>query len=489
MKLFDIAAKTHAKPMQTELGVKWAGTCPACDAKNSLHITQARGVVSIACIWCNITDDEVLAPLETCIDDIEVLEDELEIDAQKHLRGLLAREEAKARLVRLQAIEEVSAIQSVSAKELLAEEIPEVPYRVDRLWPVGGNVVLSAQAKAGKSTLAMNLTRALVTGQRFLGEFETSKPTGKIAIIDLELSRSHLQSWLGSIGVDTDQVVVYPMRGRASAIAKAMLDPQARSEFATDLREQGVEVLIIDPLSVLLNGAGIDENSNTEVGGMLRNGIAGLREDAGISDVLVIHHSGHGAKGRTRGASVILDWPDAIWTLTVDDSTTDAHDDEVAEAEGASSAPRFLKAVGRDVDIPETALRFDTESKRLVAEKVGTSRSRLAWIRTMTRREKLLIDALVAADGNAITGRKEWENLSKVTGAKAGRPIENLINSGMVEIVGEVVRGKPTTYRLSDEGRALVDAGSSDPGAIGAQEFQLTHPAGPPTKGQGSTCR
>ena len=470
MKLFDIAAKTHAKPMQTELGVKWAGTCPACDAKNGLHITQINGEVALVCIWCNLADDELLAPLETTLDDVEVLEDDLEVESQKALRSMLAREEAKTRLVRMQAIEEVSAIQSVSAKDLLREEIPDVPYRVDRLWPVGGNVVLSAQAKAGKSTLAMNLTRALVTGQRFLGEFETSKPTGKIAIIDLELSRSHLQSWLGSIGVDTEQVVVYPMRGRASAIAKAMLDPQARSEFATDLREQGVEVLIIDPLSVLLNGAGIDENSNTEVGGMLRNGIAGLREDAGISDVLVIHHSGHGAKGRTRGASVILDWPDAIWTLTVDDSTTDTDDDD-AEAEGASSAPRFLKAVGRDVDVPETALRFDIESKRLVAEKVGTSRSRLAWIRTMTRREKLLIDALVAADGNAITGRKEWENLSKVTGAKASRPIENLINSGMVEIVGEVVRGKPTTYRLSDEGRALVDAGSNDPGAIGAQEF------------------
>ncbi len=230
MKLFDIAAKTHAKPMQTELGVKWAGTCPACDAKNGLHITQINGEVALVCIWCNLADDELLAPLETTLDDVEVLEDDLEVESQKALRSMLAREEAKTRLVRMQAIEEVSAIQSVSAKDLLREEIPDVPYRVDRLWPVGGNVVLSAQAKAGKSTLAMNLTRALVTGQRFLGEFETSKPTGKIAIIDLELSRSHLQSWLGSIGVDTEQVVVYPMRGRASAIAKALdCDPEPKA--------------------------------------------------------------------------------------------------------------------------------------------------------------------------------------------------------------------------------------------------------------------
>lgn len=63
---------------------------------------------------------------------------------------------------------------------------------------------------------------------------------------------------------------------------------------------------------------------------------------------------------RSRGDSRILDWPDATWRI-VRESPDDPH------------SPRYLSALGRDVDLPEGRLHYFPETRRLTYS-TGTRR-------------------------------------------------------------------------------------------------------------------
>ena len=316
--------------------------------------------------------------------------------------------------------------------------------------------------------MALNLTKSLIEGSAFLGKFKTQKPLGKIAVVDLELSRANLQSWLGTIGVSTEDVVELPLRGRASGFATALLDSQARSELAAKFRDQNVDVLIIDPLSVLLNSASIDENSNSEVGAMLRNGITALREEAGRSDVLVVHHAGHGANKRAREASVNMDWPDALWTLTVDSNASDSDDDEADLVQGnIERASRYFKAVGRDVEVPETVLNFNSETKELTVTAVGMSRKKSSFMRKISRQEVLIMTALFNSENHQIVSKSLLKEKVGLHSQSCKIPLDNLVSNGMVKIVGgKVIRGKASTFALTEMGVIQMNAGEKDEGII-----------------------
>ena len=89
----------------------------------------------------------------------------------------------------------------------------------------------------------------------------------------------------------------------------------------------------------------------------------------GVVDDLVVHHAGHAGE-RSRGASRLLDEPDAVWTLTKDAESKQAQaDDPLAD----TSPTRYLSAFGRDVELTAEALKFDMATRRL--ELTGLSRS------------------------------------------------------------------------------------------------------------------
>jgi len=464
--VLDVVFAARAQAKDTESGLRWQANCPICDDPSMQIIQEPSREFGVKCIWGGCTEQQILETLgfpdKTHIRGIDPA---IEQQTQKELLRLQARDEARRRHLQLEGAINLDAIEFLPVGDLLTEEIPEAKYRVDRLWPIGGNVVLAAEAKAGKSTLALNLVKSLTEGSPFLGQFAVTPPEGKIAILDLELNRANLQDWIGRIGIKPDNVIVLPMRGKASNIAKAFRDDHSRLQFASKLREHDVEILIIDPLSVLLNNSGADENSNSEVGTILRNGIAALREDAGLNEVFVIHHAGHGGK-RSRGASVILDWPDAIWTLTKDaDDSSDVDDD--ADPDSSVTSTRYLKATGRDVELRETALEIDTDTSRLTALKEGTGRRQLAWIKRMSARERKIIDAL-ASSGGEIVGKEELKKASGINSRDINAPLDRLLAGEMVEIGGDgkVIRGKPTTYRLTAHAMRLTEEAGSDPGEI-----------------------
>jgi hypothetical protein len=232
----------------------------------------------------------------------------------------------------------------LTGTEFLTRDFGGVLWRVDGLLAEGGNALLAAQAKAGKTTLRNNLIKSLVDGDPFLGRFTVS-PGGVLAVFDLEMPDAMAQDWLRRLKIQHPGRFMYvPMLGRGASLDPT--DPDSVAEWAADLKAAGVTTMVIDCLSPLLAAFGLDEDKPSQVRPLLE-GFNTLKQQADVRETVLIHHMGHNGT-RARGASSLLDWPDAIWDLTKDDNEQ-----------------RYLSARGRGVDLARTALEFDPETKAL----------------------------------------------------------------------------------------------------------------------------
>ncbi|WFE44154.1 AAA family ATPase [Verrucosispora sp. WMMD1129] len=295
----------------------------------------------------------------------------------------------------------------ISLNEALAEPDDPAVYRIDRLWPRGGRIILSAQAKTGKTTLRDNTLRSLVDGDLFLGRYAVTPITdGTIAVIDAELDYDTGRRWLREQRIRDQQRInaVWlkdPKRGGGLA-AFDLLDAERRAEWAQQFRALDTRVLIVDCIGPLLEAAGLDENSNPEVGRWL-SALDTLLYDAGIPEAVLIHHMGHSGE-RSRGASRLRGWPDAEWRLM---KARDGDEDD-------PTAPRFITAAGRDVAEPEGALAYDHNGRRLSL--IGGNR---AQVRAARGEEQAAehIPALVAwVRRNPGSSASEIEDASRALG-------------------------------------------------------------------------
>jgi hypothetical protein len=222
-------------------------------------------------------------------------------------------------------------------------------HRIESLFPEDGYVLLTARRKMGKSTMVGNLIRALVTGDRFLGEFKVHGKQ-RVALIDLEMSPNQHKNWLQDMGIFNEpRVHVGHFRDRIGATLRMLLDDEKRAEYAQYLRDIEATVLIVDPLGPLLRAYGVDENS-ADVG-IIVDKIRALKEEAGISELLIVHHQGKDATKGSRGHSVLEDVPEALWRL---------------EAPGDTFATRMV-CTGRDVEAT-VFLSYDKETRTYSGE-------------------------------------------------------------------------------------------------------------------------
>jgi len=270
---------------------------------------------------------------------------------------LRARREAK-RIVDAEEADHSPIVEPVSLADLLDEDDEDDVWRMEGLWPAGARILLAAGAKAGKTTTTGNVIRSLADGDSFLGVHGVAplEPGKTVAVLDYEMPRRKIKQWLRDQRIrNVLAVMVWAERGRAGRFD--LRDETVRALWIARLRAARVAVWIIDCLSPILSALGIQENDNTEVGAIL-DGINTVAEAAGVEDVLLIHHMGHGAE-RSRGASRLIGWPDVNWKLTRQ------RDDKDPSAEPDPNSPRYFSAYGRDVDVREGRLIYDPETRHL----------------------------------------------------------------------------------------------------------------------------
>lgn len=280
----------------------------------------------------------------------------------ERLLDYAVRDEYRRLLARARAAElyqagqlPVSLPQPVRLDRFLATPDEPARYRIDRLWPTGGRVVLAAGHKSGKSTLGANLLRSLVDGDRFLERFDVD-PVERVVLIDDELDERMLRRWLRDQGiVNTARVSVVPLRGRLSTFN--VLTGPGREAWARNIGP--ADVLLLDCLRPILDALALSEDKDA---GRFLEALDELTLTAGIPEALVVHHMGHGGQ-RSRGDSRILDWPDAVWQIT-----------RAQRSEGEDEdRRRYFSAYGRDVDQVESQLSYDEAARRLAL--VGGSRT------------------------------------------------------------------------------------------------------------------
>lgn len=218
----------------------------------------------------------------------------------------------------------------------------EVRWLIPQLAFEGANVVVNAQAKSGKTSLILNVAHSLLSGDPLFGHFEVAAlPEGRsVAWWNAELFDAMAKDWLRDYDLPRPEAF-FPLHLRGYAMP---FDVAEVEEWAVAwLKERGVAVWLIDPLSALYTG---EENSNTEMGAWL-GAIDRIKRRAGVETVFLVHHvaeasaeenddpnAGRMLKGR--GASRLTGWADVLWSYS-----------------GRFDEPRYIAALGRDVDLPQ----------------------------------------------------------------------------------------------------------------------------------------
>jgi hypothetical protein len=294
----------------------------------------------------------------------EALDLTLAVESAAHQMKI--RDLARQKLAQ-EAVDELVLPDMIGLTDFLAQSDPPDRYLVDMNWPKGGHVLFSAQWKAGKSTARDNVVRSLADGEPFLGVYDVKPITeGTIVVFDDELHPDMLRRWLRDQGiVNTDRVVVVPMRGRVAAFDLTL--PDVRAMWVQRLIEFRAVVVLLDCLRPILDALGLSEDKEA---GRFLVAFDQMLDEAKIEEAMIIHHMGH-TNERARGDSRILDWGDSLWKLVLDE------DDKIPMDERA----RYFSAFGRGVSVRESRLSYDESARRLsiIGGTRRESKGALAW--------------------------------------------------------------------------------------------------------------
>ncbi|MDX8152763.1 AAA family ATPase [Patulibacter brassicae] len=329
----------------------WQVRCPAHEDRGpSLSVATGDDVPVVLHCHAGCTVGEIAAALGVSPAEFSraLPTDEFRRDVERERRRIEVREEAR----RLIASDRPRPpLPTGTLADALAEPSTEAEWTVDGLLPFGGNAVVVALAKSGKTTLAMNLAKSFADGDAFLGRFPVRPLDGRLLYLDYELSRRQELSWFRGIGIEqTERVVPWSLRGESFQFWL----PEVRDEAAALCREQEIEVVVVDPWARAARPLVEEENSNSQ-GAAWTDALDAFKKSAGIRDAVVVTHTGKATyedgEERARGAQRLEDWMDVGWYLTKD----------------RASGRRSFRAMGRDVDLDAIDLAYSPGNRALLA--------------------------------------------------------------------------------------------------------------------------
>jgi hypothetical protein len=340
--------------------------------------------------------------------DVEVITDLHASAVARELAKLRISAEAKS-LLALESRPPKQPVRVATAAEVLADP-PSPAARVTDLIGWAASTLITAQRKTGKTTLMLNLSRSLLLGVPFLGRFPVRKVEGRVALLNFEVSAQQLARWALEADLPLDRIITVNLRGGANPLTWA----EDRAELAAKLRERSTETLLTDPFSRAFTGT--DQNSAADVSSFLAMLDQFCRSEVGALDLVLAAHAGWSGE-RTRGSSALEDWPDTIITMTKDED----------------DGQRYLRAMGRDVDLEEDQLSYVEASRALTLAGVG-SRIQAKAVQKDLECEAEILAALDGVDG---VGRNALTRLLSDLGIKVRREdqlraVNRLIGKGLI---------------------------------------------------------
>jgi len=278
--------------------------------------------------------------------------------------------------------------------------------------------LFSAYRKAGKTSTIMGLVKGLTSPADFL-EQPCMTVAGRVVYVNFELSDQMLRKYAQDAGLqlDSDKMRVWQLRGNARQFP--ITNDDFAVMFAEKLKEAECEVLIIDPLSPIMASQGWDSNDNDRARQVCES-FSMVGQMADVSNIIIVDHTGHEIKTRSRGASGKEDWADVLWNL---EKTGDT---------------RKLRIEGRGVDENSITFKRDSQTGELVTAIPKD-------IDNGDRRE--LLSVLSRGQENT---RQHVQDATGWPRATATRRIKEAMNAG------DVVNGPNSTTRVPTY--SLVDS-------------------------------
>lgn len=328
----------------------------------------------------------------------------------------------------------------------LAQPRKTYVYRIGGMAGWNHNTLVAGPRKTGKSQLEINLTAALslshweadpVTGQALWtpGWFLGSVPCymgGNLGYLNGEMDADDWDDCFRMLPPGSyDASRIRPLHCRGIPLP-VITNPAAREWFITWLRDNRIEVLIIDTWGEFCAKNGVRNfNDDAETRVILR-GLDEIKRLAGVASVRILihmpHQDGTALKERFKGSGAVGDWADTLWNYVQPDP---------------ADPTRYLAATGRArVDMPETALGFDYATGLLRLE----SGNRVQRAK-QTMREKILA-AVAEAPGI------QTEELKDATGGHrntASATIRKMVTDKELRVERE---GRTKHFYISDHSGA-----------------------------------
>ena len=266
-----------------------------------------------------------------------------ELRVNTKLDELRVLDEARDRL----AAEKAAAVAPTPFDAGLLAEIlarpAEPPHRVDGLIPSQAGVLVVAQRKVGQTTSTSTWAGASSLVNSSSADSRCDHSTAGSGSSTTKSAAASLPAGPTMQASTRKRFYLVNLRGRRNPFGH----DGDRADLAEQLWQQEVEVLFVDPFSRAYTGK--SQNDPGEVAAWLAELDRFARTDANVVDIILNAHAGWDGE-RTRGASALEDWADSIITLV-----TDPED----------KAVRFMRAVGRDIEVDEDRLRYDQHTRTL----------------------------------------------------------------------------------------------------------------------------
>lgn len=426
--------------------------CPAHDDKSpSLSLAPGNGVPIVATCHAGCSLEQIAAALGMQPSHFIAWSDQAEAydpDLAKELKRQRDRDRARQILAAERAPRLVFPSLGSTLRDELAEPDEEEVYAIEGLAPEGGNVLIPALRKTGKTILVMNLAKALVDGQPFLGTFAVREIQGSLAFLNYELSASMFRRWARAIGFKNPERV-RPLHLRGQSLPFWL--PETRDATVEWLRGIDAESAIIDPAGRASHGLVLNDNDNAQVRDFCA-AVDAIKEAAGLREVYVPIHMGWQpqpeGQERTRGASEWEGWMDAGWYYTADE-------------DGA----RFLRAYGRDVEVEAFALTFDPHTHALTHAGVTRTEKRaedairrvceaVAEVEVRTRKREHRQPKTAEVE-DAINGLQKDRRSRAIQEAERSGYLLRRLADGTQHPLGERTN-KPLFCELTEAGRNLL---------------------------------
>jgi len=195
--------------------------------------------------------------------------------------------------VRMEGLEVPGFPPAYTPSEFATRKAP--PWLVPNIVPSGLSA-LFGPTNSGKTFVALDASLSLATGSGWAGQVTTQTNVMYFLAEGQGLASKRIEAWCEARGKSLSDLTgsfwIVPQRLPLSGVVPDGVN------MAVAAKRLGVGLIVLDTWARTLEG---DENDNTDVSRTV-NLITDIRANSGVS-VWVIHHTGHSADGRMRGAS------------------------------------------------------------------------------------------------------------------------------------------------------------------------------------------